>query len=211
MRKLATGIALTAGLLGGAAGTAAFAPAIATAVTSGSTDAVTERVEEIKDALAALVDDGTLTQSQADEVAQTLGESDLALGGRHHGPRAGHLDPEQVAEILGMTVEELKAAADDEQTLAEIAEAQGVSRTDLIDKLVAAAKTELDEEVAEGDLTQEEADALEGELTERVTAMIDRAWGGHGRGGRGFGRDGADSDGDADESPSASPTPGTAS
>ncbi|MCY7365439.1 MAG: hypothetical protein LH469_09055, partial [Frankiaceae bacterium] len=63
--KLAT-VAL-AGALGltGVAGAALLTPAVSYAATGDST-ALTERVESVKEALAGLVTDGTLTQAQAD-------------------------------------------------------------------------------------------------------------------------------------------------
>ncbi len=67
--KLAT-VAL-AGALGitGVVGAALVAPALSYAATGDST-ALDDHVASLKDALEGLVSDGTLTQSQADEVAR---------------------------------------------------------------------------------------------------------------------------------------------
>ncbi len=191
---LAAGIALAIGVLGGAVGTAALADEVP------ADEAVSERVEAIADALAGLVSEGTITQEQADAVAGTLGESDLGLG-HGRGPHAGHVDPEAVADAVGLTVDELRSELQDGSTLAEVAEEQGISRADLVDGLVAAAETELDQRVEDGHLTTAQADTIREGLSDRIDEAVDREPGarrGHfgpgGRhGGHGWpGGDGAD-------------------
>ena len=53
------------------------------------TDGETSVVDRIKSALSGLVDDGSLTQEQADEVATTLSDAGLGRGGHHGGDRIG--------------------------------------------------------------------------------------------------------------------------
>jgi hypothetical protein len=189
MRTFAAAAALTAGIAGTALGTTALgttvlAPGLAAAATDSSTEAITERVAEITDALAGLVEDGSITQDQADEVAETLGDSDLGWGPRHgpghglghgpgHGPGAAHLDPGTIAGILGITADELRTAVEEGQTLTQIAEDQGIARAKLVDELVAAAEAELAEGVDEGHLTQEQADELRTGLRDRIAAGVD--------------------------------------
>ncbi len=79
---------------------------------------------------------------------------------------------ETAAETLGMSVADLRTALRDGQTLAEVAEAQGVEVQTLIDALVAEVKEHLDEHVADGDMTQEEADEKLAEATERITDRV---------------------------------------
>ncbi|HWG92642.1 MAG TPA: hypothetical protein VNU66_00250 [Mycobacteriales bacterium] len=183
MKKRASSLALT-GVLGLAGLTAGVvvAPAVAVAQTSGTstTDAVSERVTRIAEALSGLVSDGSLTQEQADEVATVLAERMPHPGAGHgHGHGRGHGGPgrhlDAAAEALGISRDELRTALRDGQSLAEVAEANGVERQALVDALVAAASEHLDEQVAEGDLTQEQADERKAELAERVEEMVDRA------------------------------------
>jgi polyhydroxyalkanoate synthesis regulator phasin len=143
-------------------------------------------VERITDALSGLVDDGSLTQEQADEVAATLGEA--GLGGR--GGPGGHPgrgpDLATAAEALGMSEEDLRTALQaDDATLAGIAEDQGVAVGTLVQALVAAEQERIAEAVADGRLSQEEADErladLEQRVTERVESEVERA-GSPGRG-----------------------------
>ena len=144
MRTRIAALALTAGI---ATTGVLVGPALAQdATTSTSPSATTTeraaaRVTAIKDALAGLVSDGTLDQAQADRVATTLSTSD-ALRGRHggHGGRgAGHVPVEAVAQVLGITVDELRAQQQAGRTLTQIADAEGISKADLVSRLVAAA------------------------------------------------------------------------
>lgn len=79
---------------------------------------------------------------------------------------------EAVAEALGMTTDEVKAALQEGSTLAEIAAAQGISEADLVSALVANAQAHLDELVAAGELTAEEAAEKSAGLEERVTNAV---------------------------------------
>lgn len=176
MRRTTVGLALTAGLLGVTAGTAAANPALADAATG----AMSHRVAAIQDALDGLVSDGTITQTQAKAVAETLDEAGPALGpGR--GDRLGVLGPQTVADALGISTEDLVAAHRDGQSLAQVAEEQGIARDDLISRLVRAAGAALDQRVEDGVLTEERADLIRDGLTERITAAVDRSPG-EGRG-----------------------------
>jgi hypothetical protein len=192
--KLAT-VAL-AGALGitGVVGAALVAPALSYAATGDST-ALDDRVASLKDALEGLVSDGTLTQSQADEVATTLAE---------RGP-LGHSG--RGAEALGLTEDELRTAAQEGTTLAQLAEREGVSTSALVDAMVAAGREHLSEEVTEGELTQAEADAKATELETRITESLDeplRLGRGHHGGRGGHGRHG---DGDGPEVEESTPAP----
>ena len=178
MRKKLTALALTATLAAGG-GAALVGPGLAFAQDSTSAAATADatadraaaRTAAIRTALAGLVTDGTLTQAQADRVATTLSTADLGHGRR--GMKAGRVSSEATAEVLGITVEELRTAREAGQTLAQIAEAEGVSRDDLISGLVAAAQAQLTEAVEAGTITQARADELAAGLQERVTEKVD--------------------------------------
>ncbi len=207
MRKKLVTIAL-GGALGitGVVGAALAAPALSYAATGDGT-ALQDRVASLTEALQGLVSDGTLTQAQADEVATTLAErGPLGRGGHggHGGPGGGREVAAAAAEALGLTVEELRTAAQDGSTLAELAQREGIPTSTVVDAMVAAAKAHLAEEVAEGDLTQAEADARAAELQSRITASVDEPLR-LGRGGRhGHGHGGAADERDAAPTPSAS-------
>ena len=179
MRKQMISIALVSGLGLGAAAVAV--PGIASAADSTTTTVaggVADRVAHIKDALKGLVSNGTITQAQADKVASTLA-SELPMGRGGHGPRGG-LGPDVVAKALGITVDELRAGHEAGKTLAQIAADKGISKADLISKLVAAAKAQLAADVKAGLLTQAQADERSSTLAARITEMVDRVGPPHG-------------------------------
>ena len=204
-----------AGALGlaGVAGAALVTPAVSYAATGDST-ALDARVTSLKEALAGLVTDGSLTQAQADEVATTLAEARPDGFGRG-GHGGGHVDMAAAAEALGITPEELRTQTQAGQTLADIAEAEGVAEAELVDALVAAAKTRLAEAVTAGRLTQADADARAADLESRITDSLDELCGpgGGGPGGGGPGGRGPGGDGEAQDeaTPSAAPSAGTSS
>ncbi len=148
------------------------------------TDGETSVVDRIKSALSGLVDDGSLTQEQADEVATTLSDAGLGHGGHHGGDRIGL---ETAADALGLTEDELRTALEPDGTsLADVAQAQGVDVGTLVDALVQAQQDRIAQAVEDGRLTQAEADQRLADLEARVTERVnsdDPVRGHHGRGG----------------------------
>lgn len=137
-------------------------------------------VERIDAKVAA----GTLTPEQAAKLKERIASAQgLGLGARKAFAKrakafkqgmiakAKRLAP--VATLLTMTREELRAELKAGKSLAEIAAAKGVSRTDLIAAMTKPAKDRLAKAVAAGKLTQARADELTKRLTERVTKLVD--------------------------------------
>jgi hypothetical protein len=189
-RLTAGGIAAALAVTGVAATTAGAAWAVTTdpsttETTDGTGDASTERpslVERITEALAGLVDDGTLTEDQASAVAEELATSaELRGGPMGHGRHGGMGGMERpglatAAETLNLTEDELRSALRDGSSLAELADEQGVAVENLVDALVAAAEERLAEAVANGRITQERADEIAATLPERVAEAVERSW-----------------------------------
>jgi polyhydroxyalkanoate synthesis regulator phasin len=140
--------------------------------------------DRLAEVLAPLVEDGTITQTQADAVAEVLADR----AGEFRGGRGAHF--EEIAEFLGVTSEEIRDALIDGSTLGEIAEANGSSAAELITFMVEQASERLDEAVAEGRITEEEAAERLAEITERITEGVTDGFEGpgpcfgHGPGGR---------------------------
>ena len=165
MRKYIAAVAVAGSIAAGGLIGGVFSAPLA-----GATQAATGAVGWVENALGGLVDDGTITQQQADAVEAALEEARPARGPGHPGGRGMHL--ESVAEALGITSEELRTSLAGDQTIAEIAASRSVDVQTVIDAIVADHKARLDEKVAAGDLTQEEADAKLAGATERATAMV---------------------------------------
>lgn len=75
-------------------------------------------------------------------------------------------------DILGLTQEELHAAKDAGQSLADVAAAQGVDLQVLIDALVADFQETIQERLDAGFIDAERADELTANAEERITARI---------------------------------------
>jgi predicted DNA-binding protein YlxM (UPF0122 family) len=96
---------------------------------------------------------------------------------------------ETIAEVLGLTPEDLRTELRDGKTVAEVAEAQGVDTQAIVDAVNAEIEQWVQEAVAEGRLTQEQADRILESLAdadgERLLGLA-MPFGPHMRGG--FGR-----------------------
>ena len=80
-----------------------------------------------------------------------------------------------VAEALDLTPDELNAELASGKTLAEIADAQGVSREQLAAALETSVKAGLDKAVTDGTLTQAQADAMLTRMGGNFEWMLDHA------------------------------------
>lgn len=77
-----------------------------------------------------------------------------------------------ITEALGVSEDELQAAREAGQSLADVAAAQGVDVQVLIDALVENAMERLDAKVAAGDIDAERAAEISDSIEERVTARV---------------------------------------
>ena len=143
---------------------------------AGSMDPAADHAAHLQSILQPLVDDGTLTQAQADAVIAALeaagpmgdmhGDPDGDGMGGHHGGRDGGmgmgiegLGPDAmsvVADTIGISDDDLRTALDGGQTIAEVATANGSSADAVIAALVDTVKAHIDGDVA--DLAEGERD-----------------------------------------------------
>jgi predicted DNA-binding ribbon-helix-helix protein len=125
-----------------------------------------------------------------DLVEEGLPGGDGFPGG--HGPGPGHQgdpflmgDLSTAAEALGLGEDELRERLSDGDTLAEIAESEGVEVDALVSALVDEATTRMDEAVADGDLDEDRAADMKDGLEERVRSFVEDGrpgpWGRPGR------------------------------
>src|SRR3990172_5150206 len=158
-------------------------------------------VENVTADLQAKLDAGDITQDQFDNATANLSDrideivnSAAPQRGGPHGPGVWHLVEEAVAGILGLTESDLHDAFENGQTLADVAEAQGVGVDDFKASIIENVTAELQTQLDAGDITQDEFDALTSELNDRIDDIVNNARpmggpGGH-HGGRGFGHGG---------------------
>lgn len=151
---------------------------------------------QVDDAPVETVLDGDGVEAPADapEEGDTADAPEDGRRGRHghRGHRGARA--EETAGLLGIEVDELRTALQAGDTLAEVAEANGVDPQTIIDAKVDSATERIQAKVDAGDITQEEADEKLADLDERVTTRVNE-----GRPERGE-RHGpsADSDGDTE-------------
>ena len=107
-------------------------------------DLVAKLTEASAKKIDAKVADGKLTQAQADAIKAKLNEridaavesNRMSFTGKGHGHGRGHWAKlDEIAGLLGMTEDELKASLKEGKSLAEIAAAKGLSEDRLIAKL----------------------------------------------------------------------------
>ena len=148
---------------------------VAAANGSSGDEVIAAMLANLSERLEEKVADERLTQEEADEklagaeerITEVVNDPDAELRRGGRGPGRG-IDAEAVAEVLGVTTDELRQAKQDGVSLADLAEQQGVPIDDVVDVLVAPLAERLDEKVAAGDITQEEADEKLAEVEERI-------------------------------------------
>ncbi len=165
MKKQLAALGMSAALLsGGAMGvvlanpsTASAASSSASSTASGSTDA--KPGAWMQDALAKLVDGGTLTRAQANKVAAAL-EAARPDGGPRGGGPGRHRGPglEVAATALGIDASALRTQLHSGKTIADVAKAQNVDVNKVIAAIVADMNEHLAQAVTDGHLTQAQAD-----------------------------------------------------
>lgn len=171
------GLAMTVPSFGSAASTDTGTDATVDVVqpaddTAGGELARPDRGARLRESLQALVDDGTITADQADAVAEHLADQLPERDGHHRGHRGPGRDGEVVAELLGIEADELHDALHGGQSIADLAEANGVDVQTVIDALVDEAQGHLDLAVEDGRLTEAEAAERATTLEEHITARV---------------------------------------
>ena len=129
------------------------------------------------------VDDGVLTEEDAEHIKERLEDSGLVLGfpggpppgGPHglHGPGPGGPAVfDAIAEELGISVERLHDQLVRGKSMAQVARANGKSLTDVKDAARAAIEKQIDEDVAADRITEEQADELREHLPQMLQHLV---------------------------------------
>jgi hypothetical protein len=133
-------------------------------------------LENLDSTLNDLVEDGALTQEQADTVAASLtdDDSDGATGRCAGIAQSVRTTIESVSDLLGLEWSEIRDRRKSGESMAEIAESAGVSRDELIDALLSGVTERLDTAEAGGRITPEERAEREQTARARIEHLIDR-------------------------------------
>ena len=152
--------------------------------------------DHITEALQPLVDDGRLDAELVDDIIEALEAARPERGERGPGMRGHHGfgGGADIAEVLGLEAGELREALADGQSIAEVAEAQGVAVDDVVDAIVSATEERLADAVENGRIDEERAEEILSDAAERAEDMVNgelelgrRGPGRRGPGGFGFG------------------------
>jgi hypothetical protein len=137
---------------------------------------------------------GTITQAQADAITKAMADARSAhgMGERHRGmPEVfGFLRNAEkaVADAIGITPEQLREALRNGSTIADVAQAHGVSEATVVDAIASQATAQIDKAVADGHLTAAQATKLKSGIRDLVTKIVEGKGsgfaGGFGRSGR---------------------------
>lgn len=126
--------------------------------------------ERLRETLQPLVDDGTIDATQADAVTEHLVENRPERRGRH---ARRVLRADAVAELIGIDRETLRAELEAGQSIADVAEANGVDVQTVIDGLIAEAQNRIDAAIERGLDEERAAERLE-KITERIEEGVER-------------------------------------
>ncbi|MEM9203446.1 MAG: hypothetical protein AAGC53_17500 [Actinomycetota bacterium] len=196
VKKSVLATAVVASTLGGvAAGAAFFTPAIAGAQDDADGTTVEENAgpSRLEEALQPLVDDGTINESQRDAVVDTLEAARPERSGERgqRGPRGGGFG--NLAETLGVDGAEIREAIQNGDSIADIAEAQGIDLDSVVDSLIDGAEERLDAAVEAGRIDADQAAEMLAQAEEKANDIVNGEFefgdreGRRGPGGRGFG------------------------
>ena len=133
-----------------------------------------EAPETGPDAVAAAFQetDGPEVEGEAPD-GEVRNREDRAEEGRRgrYGHRGCHLDT--AAEAIGISVDELRVGLAAGQSVAQVAEANGISPDAVVQALIDEASARIDTKVAEGDLTAEQGAT---KLAEKVTRIEEQVF-----------------------------------
>lgn len=118
----------------------------------------------------ALTQPGSGDQAQTPEAAPSDSRKGKRGGQGHHGKAMFKSD--ELAQLLGMTQDELREQLRAGKTLAEIAKEKGVDSQKVIDLLVKGMTERLDQKLAEGTITKEQYEAHKVKLAEHVKMFV---------------------------------------
>jgi hypothetical protein len=171
----AGGVTVAAVALPGPAGAQAEGPSEAAGDARPGRPGAPLRGRLLDGALDDLVGDGTLTEAQAAAVRDGVAAKADEVRERRAERRADRADA--MASFLGLSAEALAAELATGKSLAEVAEAHGRSRDELVAAILVAVEERVDAAVADGTLTATRGEQLEAAAPARIERLVDRPGG----------------------------------
>ncbi|GBF34981.1 hypothetical protein DCCM_4102 [Desulfocucumis palustris] len=138
-----------------------------------SEEQVKTAVEATKDQMIdEAVQQGKLTQEQADKMKSNEGFAFFGSGhDRGHGFMGPGGNPEDIANILGITAEQLKTELQSGKKFADIIAEHGITMEQFKEKMQEIRKDAISKAVSDGKLTQEQADKMIQKMEQRINDM----------------------------------------
>jgi|GEM_PF-5566299 len=126
----------------------------------------------LTDALAGLVQDGTLTQEQSDAVVQAVKDTAKAELGDRHRARALAGAVKVAADTIGVTPTDLVQARRNGQSIADVANQHGVDPQAVVDAIVTAGNSKIDSLLNAGTITQDQATKAKDRLPDLANRIV---------------------------------------
>ena len=138
--------------------------------------------------LTQAIEEGLLTQEQADKLAERWADGQGPMGygmpgargrggrgrpGWNMGIKGGSSILSIAADKLGLSVDELVEAMGTDKSIADVAKEKGVDVVVIVDAAVAERAEQLNSLVADGRITQEKADTMLANLKEQVQKQLE--------------------------------------
>jgi hypothetical protein len=99
------------------------------------------------------------------------------LMGGHGAFQGGHQGLVKVtSQVTGVSEDEVVAALEEDQTFAEIAQAEGVDPQAIVDAAIAEAESRLQEAVDDGQLTEDQMEQILERLAEGLPGRLEQPW-----------------------------------
>ena len=131
--------------------------------------------EQLQTVLTDLVTDGTITSDQQNAIETRISDAKSAADIDCSGMRLmrDRTVGKAVLDLLGMDRLDFRQAWINGQSLAEIAETQGVTRVELVATITSSIDARLNEAVDQGRINEEQKTEILPDLTERIESGID--------------------------------------
>ncbi|MEM7095821.1 MAG: hypothetical protein AAF567_22655 [Actinomycetota bacterium] len=132
-----------------------------------------ERAAALEDRLNAAIESGRITPEEADEIRAKIAEGQGRFQERRGDRQAARAEKAgQLADALGVTTDELKAAFQDGQSIADIAASAGADLDAIAADMIAAATARIDQALADGRIDSEKASEIQAGLEEKILARL---------------------------------------